>query len=365
MDQKGFIKHVFPGGNTTRGFVSFYDNILFQEDARKIIILKGGPGVGKSSFLKKISERFCDLGYDIEHHHCSSDNNALDGIVITNLKIAILDGTAPHIVDPVTPGAIDEILNLGDYWNEEDLRKNKDKIIMIRKEVGRLFKKAYNYLAAGSAIYEAWTNTEKLALNPSKLNIKSQKLLEELFEQHPVRNQLGKERHLFGTAITPGGLTEYLHTIIGTSKNVYMIKDSPGASAKHIMNRIYNEAVARGFYVECYHSPIDVDKVEDIIIPELDCAITVSNDYHKAKVFPTNVIDLTTCLEESIYRPLQAEIDKDKRLFDDLLQRAVVSIQKAKKAHDELESYYIPNMDFEKINEVMEDVVKKIMAFVE
>ncbi|HHY99506.1 PRK06851 family protein [Defluviitalea saccharophila] len=365
MDQKGFIKHVFPGGNTTKGFVSFYDNILFQEDAKKIIILKGGPGVGKSSFMKKISERFCNLGYNLEHHHCSSDNNALDGIVITDLKIAILDGTAPHVVDPINPGAIDEILNLGEYWNEEGIRKNKDRIMSIHKEVGRLFKKAYNYLAAGAAIYEAWANTERLALNQSKLNLKSWELLESIFEKYPVKNQIGKDRHLFGTAITPNGLTEYLHTIIGTSKNVYIIKDSPGASAKQLMNRIHNEAVIKGFYVECYHSPIDVDKIEDILIPELDCAITVSNDYHKAKVLPTNVVDLTTCLEESIYRPLQAEIDRDKKLFDDLLQRAIASIQKAKKAHDELESYYIPSMDFEKINDVLENTVKKIMTFVE
>ena len=49
---------------------------------------------------------------------CSSDNNSLDGIVIPKLKIAILDGTA-HVVDPVFPGVVDEIINLGQFWDEK------------------------------------------------------------------------------------------------------------------------------------------------------------------------------------------------------------------------------------------------------
>lgn len=365
MEQKGTIKHVFPGGNTTRGFVSFYNNILFQEEANKIIIIKGGPGVGKSSFMKKISERFLNEGYNLEHHHCSSDCNSLDGIVIPAIKVALLDGTAPHVVDPIHPGAVDEILHLGDYWDEEGIRKNKDKIMRINKEVGRLFKKGYSYLKAASAVYESWTNTENLAFNKAKANLKIGELIKSLYENYPITEKLGKDRHLFGTAITPSGIVEYLHTIIGSSKSVYIVKDSPGASAKGMMEKVYKEAIVRGFDVECYHSPIDVDKIEDIIIPVLDSAITVVNDYHKARVLPTNVIDLTACLDETVYRSLQAEIDRDKKLFDDLLQKAISYIQKAKKAHDEMEAYYIPNMDFSKVDAVLETTIQKILDIAE
>ena len=89
-------RHLFPGGNTTKGFYSFYNYILTQEEADRIICLKGGPGTGKSSFMKKIGTHFKTLGYTIEYHHCSSDNNSLDGVVIKELNIALLDGTSPH-----------------------------------------------------------------------------------------------------------------------------------------------------------------------------------------------------------------------------------------------------------------------------
>jgi uncharacterized NAD-dependent epimerase/dehydratase family protein len=94
---KGRIRHMFPGGNTSRGFFSYYDYILKQEDAARIFVIKGGPGVGKSTFMKKIAMEMVDRGYDVEFMHCSSDNNSLDGVVIPAVRVAFLDGTAPHV----------------------------------------------------------------------------------------------------------------------------------------------------------------------------------------------------------------------------------------------------------------------------
>ncbi|HHV61803.1 MAG TPA: ATPase [Firmicutes bacterium] len=95
MAKKGYIKKVFPGGNTPQGFYSFYDQII-TPNATRILIIKGGPGVGKSTFMRKIAEEMVDRGYDVELHHCSSDNGSLDGVVIPSIGVALIDGTAPH-----------------------------------------------------------------------------------------------------------------------------------------------------------------------------------------------------------------------------------------------------------------------------
>ncbi|MDK2888295.1 MAG: hypothetical protein PWP72_1173 [Thermoanaerobacter sp.] len=94
---KGRLKKVFPGGNTWRGFHSFYDYII-EPDATRIFVIKGGPGVGKSTFMRKIGEEMLERGYDVEFHCCSSDNGSLDGVVIPAIRVALLDGTAPHRV---------------------------------------------------------------------------------------------------------------------------------------------------------------------------------------------------------------------------------------------------------------------------
>lgn len=94
---KGKIRNVFPGGNTSYGFYSFYQYVISQDTARRKFCIKGGPGTGKSTLMKKVGEFFNSKGYDIEYHHCSSDNNSLDGVVIKGLNVAIVDGTSPHV----------------------------------------------------------------------------------------------------------------------------------------------------------------------------------------------------------------------------------------------------------------------------
>jgi len=97
MAKRGSIKRVFPGANTPQGFYSFYDQII-PPDATRIMVIKGGPGMGKSTFMKRIGEEMVSRGFDIEFHHCSSDNNSLDGVTVPSIGVALIDGTAPHRV---------------------------------------------------------------------------------------------------------------------------------------------------------------------------------------------------------------------------------------------------------------------------
>lgn len=90
-------KHLYPGGNTCHGFYSFYDYMVSPQVERKIV-LKGGPGVGKSTFMKKLGEDFANAEIDVEFHWCSSDNESLDGVVIGRQQFCVVDGTAPHRV---------------------------------------------------------------------------------------------------------------------------------------------------------------------------------------------------------------------------------------------------------------------------
>ncbi len=97
MTTKGKIKRLFPGGNTSVGFFSYYNYVINLKEANRVYLLKGGPGVGKSHLMKKIGNDMVESGYDVEFHHCSADPESIDAVVITTLKIAIIDGTSPHV----------------------------------------------------------------------------------------------------------------------------------------------------------------------------------------------------------------------------------------------------------------------------
>ena len=128
---KGTQRHYFPGNNTPEGFFSYYSYILDPKEAKRIYCIKGGPGNGKSTFMRKIGEEFLDRGMNVDFLHCSSDSNSLDGIIIKNKRTAFIDATRPHVTDPINPGAVDEIINLGAMWKNSDLTAAKRDIIRL------------------------------------------------------------------------------------------------------------------------------------------------------------------------------------------------------------------------------------------
>jgi predicted AAA+ superfamily ATPase len=93
--------HYFLGSNSPTGFRSLYPQFMDAENDNILYILKGGPGCGKSTFMKQIAQTMIDAGYAVEFIHCSGDPDSLDGVLIPALKIAYVDGTAPHGTVPL------------------------------------------------------------------------------------------------------------------------------------------------------------------------------------------------------------------------------------------------------------------------
>ncbi len=62
-------KHIFAGNNTAVGFYSYFDYLFNPEELDRIYILKGGPGVGKSSFMKKFAAKMLEKNYPVEYIH--------------------------------------------------------------------------------------------------------------------------------------------------------------------------------------------------------------------------------------------------------------------------------------------------------
>ena len=102
--------HFFLGANSAEGFYGLYDQLL---DARlyDLIILKGTPGCGKSTFMRRAAAALEERGLETVYIHCSGDPDSLDGVIAPAIRTAIVDGTAPH--GTVTLGHYISYLNNG------------------------------------------------------------------------------------------------------------------------------------------------------------------------------------------------------------------------------------------------------------
>ena len=281
---KGKIKKVFPGGNTSQGFYSYY-HYMIAPNATRIFCIKGGPGVGKSTFMKYIGEKMVELGYDVEHHCCSSDNNSLDGVVIPAIGVALLDGTAPHVVDPKNPGVVDEIIHLGDFWNEEKMVENKDAVLKSNARVGRLFKIAYNQLAEAKAIKNELDSYYAEAINMGGVNGIIHSIAEDILEDVMEDGKLQfekepKDRHLFATAFTPKGQAHYLDTILDGIKKLYFITGDASAIGSEVVGTIADAMHMHGLDTEVYHCAFEPTAVDLVIIPELKIAVLKIIQHH-------------------------------------------------------------------------------------
>ena len=89
--------HFFLGANSGLGFQNLFGKFCAPEDFYDLIVLKGGPGAGKSTMMRRIGEAAEKRGEQVEYLYCSGDPDSLDGVHIPRLRTAVVDGTAPHV----------------------------------------------------------------------------------------------------------------------------------------------------------------------------------------------------------------------------------------------------------------------------
>ena len=163
---------------------------------------------------------------------------------------------------------------------------------------------------------------------------------------------------LFASGITPKGLVNFADTVLDGYKT-YILK----GYCANCLTHICDIAVNRGFDVEAYYCPFSPDeRIDHLVIPKLNLAFTVSNTYHAFD--KGEVVDFDEFASKYILETYKSEREFAVSEIDRLIKRAVSTIADAKQYHDELEKYYIPAMDFTKLDEVIEKTIKEVLEFI-
>ena len=160
----------FAARNGYEGFKSYFKEIFPSERFDSLYLLKGGPGTGKSSMMKEIADKLTDYGAECDRIYCSSDPHSLDGIIAQHNghSVAMIDATAPHQRDTEIPGAIDEIINLGEGWDKRWLKAQKEKIIALDKEKKAAYRRAYLHLGIAGK-FDELKRSERVGFKNNKM----------------------------------------------------------------------------------------------------------------------------------------------------------------------------------------------------
>ena len=349
----------FASANTTQSFRCYFDRIFDPNKLEKIFIVKGGPGTGKSSLMRQIALLAEDSGFSVERFLCSSDPDSLDGILITDLKFAMIDGTAPHNVDPIYPGIVENIINTVSYCNIADLVCQKSRIISLNREKKRCYGKAYRFLnAAGEIESEILMGTKD-----SFLTEKADRFLERLCKKVFIPRNKGFESIRLTESFNRYGLT-VLNSFAEDSKTVYLLQDFH-YSAYLLLDSLYQKAKTAGqsFLFSC--SCLFPDHVSSLYFPEQSIAFVVENDKKYREQWERNgktviPVNLKRFVSENYPRDHKQKLRFARRCAEMLREGAAESFSDASRAHGELERIYIASMDFQALNRKIPDLWQSI-----
>ncbi|MFO8060723.1 MAG: hypothetical protein R6U70_08735 [Bacillota bacterium] len=356
----------FPGGNTRLGFHSFFEHVAGGE-ARRTYILKGGPGVGKSTFMGSIAREVNAQGHPVEYHLCASDTDSIDAVYFPGLGAAVMDGTSPHMMDPVSPGVTEMIVNLGDYWDASILRANRERIRVISEETSAHFTAAFAHLAPAGSCAEA--RDDLLGCHPPQhddATLRQVRAITEFIlssrESDDPAPHLRRERHLFLSAITPQGTVTAAGRLAEAADTCWIIEDETSIISDFAISQVLSLARLHGLRCWVFHCGLDPAKLEHCFLPEIGlCILAARPGAARDSSSEVGVLQVSWPTAGQS-RELSSAARDLHGAVDDALRRAVTELAAARDSHRRLEEYYTPAMDFSRVDLRRDQLIEEILT---
>jgi len=337
-------REYFAGANTKTGYASCFHQIVGNK-YKKVFIMKGSAGCGKSTFMKRIGERALREGFDVEYIHCSADSNSLDGVLLPEKGIAVVDGTAPHVMNMKYPSARENIINLGEFWDESKLKSQREELISLTDRKLACYANIYRALSAAGSIREIRNSLVSEALLEKKMAGFVNRIGKKL-----IKPGSGEESICIQTAFNHNGF-DSLPTF-ASAANVYLIRDKFDISYRLLeMIREYAEKVGADRIVS--YDPVDFKKLEAVYFPKEDLLFVPEQKYvpGETKKAENKPINTARFINKGVYAEIRQKDRAAFKLYKALLEAAKQYFQEASQLHERIERIYIRAMDFARLND--------------
>lgn len=342
------MREYFGAMNSYKGFKSYFDEIFDPKNFDRIYVIKGGPGCGKSSFMKRIVSLFGEK-YDTDAIYCSSDPHSLDGVIIYGEKkrIAFLDGTAPHETDAKIPGAVYKLLPFSDFWDDGWLIAERDKITSLCIEKAKEYSIAYSFLRLAGEADSSIISLYEKEYDAGSLKQKASELFATL-----QLNERGRSTSRITTAFCKDEVKRLKNDVPTSAKKLSI-------NLPYYLFRIFSQQF------EDIIDSLGIKNTRFITAPE---KITEGFYFPEKNIYIGRDEGESIEFDEGFFRqnPLMNERTKG---FEQIKRRATEEAVRhlgiASGIHFELEEIYKRAMDFDKLNEFFDKTAEECKIFLE
>ncbi len=343
----------FLGSNTNEGFYSCFDQLYDPEEDWKAYIIKGGAGCGKSTLMRKLAGQLEDSGEKCLHVMCASDPHSYDAVICENLKTVMVDGTAPHVIEPRYYGAVEEIVNMGEALDSDEMRKDAGKVRELFEENAHCYRKATNYLKAAASLMRNSKKLQDEYINYEKLYNYVIRFAKRYFVEG---EEPGKIHYRFYSAITPEGEITFGQSITEEYPQIISIEDPIGAVSGQILDCLLTFALDCGINAIAGISPYDTEELEQLLFPDYGIAIVHQNENIPA----TRTIHASRFLNSDGLKLHKYRLAFNRKTSAQLRKAAIDCLKEAKKIHDAIESLYKKNINYEKMDDIGNKLLKRL-----
>ena len=349
----------FLGANTPFGFHSLFHELYDPADGWRAYILKGGPGTGKSTLMKTIAAKCDEALVRYETIRCASDPNSLDAIRIESKRICIADGTAPHVLEPKYPGAVETVLDLSAFWDDTLLREDREEIVRLFRENAAEHRRCVRFLQAAESLSRDVRRIALGCVDTDKIERYASRFASRRFGT--PRGCVGREITRFLSAVTPEGIYIHRDTLDALCDEIIVADDPYGAASAALLSCLRRYALGAGLDTIVCPCPLHPDAgPQDLFFPQLRLGIVTENTFRhfegKTKVHAARFTD------SAALRSHRSRITFSRRTEKELLAEAVSACSEALSIHNELETYYKRAMDFDAVTRLAEKTAAEILS---
>lgn len=332
------------------GFISCFDHLIPDRLLTRKLILKGGPGVGKSTFMRRIHAVLCENDAASTLYFCSGDPDSLDAVAVPDCGLLILDGTAPHIVDPQIPGARDSIINLGVCLDEAAMRPRLPHIRACMADHAAATARARAALRAAWALQKDAEALLSSLIDPALMTRMAAALTAAVLAESGRQTDLPSVRPVIADAVTPKGT---LSLIAGNAyARIIRLVHHAAMDITPVLRRVSSAVLAAGYDVEEHLCPTRPGALCHLAVPALSTLITTAELPVSEQTF-----DFSACLPAGCLLRHECALEQSMTGVHLHTRQAVTALQQAKQLHDELETFYVPNMDFSRWQELLDQTL--------
>lgn len=348
----------FLGGNTPTGFYSLYDQLSDLHKISSLYILKGGAGCGKSTLMRRIARHGEAAGFQAEQILCSGDPDSLDGVVFPALSAALVDGTAPHVMEARYAGAAERYVDLSRFYDRKALIRLRDDIVASTAAYKERRREAYRRLEAAGQLIRDRTESVCTDKVRAMLDKRARGIIRRELKSRGGKGSVSRQ---FLTALTHRGAVALWDTVQTQADRVYRMTDSSGM-AHHLLTPIANAATDGGWDTVICPDPMDPRRTAHLLIPELRLAFVTNSPLFPFPEKTYRHLRLDAMADRELSPVLRSRLRLSGRITDALLEDAVAALAAAKEEHDRLEELYNPHVDFDGVCRQADELARELFG---